>query len=115
MGGGWRSYFCSDRTGWWNLYVSRGNAIEPLAPVEAEIGGPHWVFRQRYYDFLPDGRIVAAIVRDGIRSAAVIADGKITPLDIDQVQDCPRRLGEGLAFIATPPGAPPSISVLRQG
>ncbi|MGH6934842.1 MAG: S9 family peptidase, partial [Methylocella sp.] len=80
-------YFCSDRTGWWNLYALRGTAIEALAPVEAEIGGPHWIFRQRYYDFLTDGRIVAAIVRDGIRTAVVIADGKIAALDIGQVQD----------------------------
>src|SRR3984893_2657888 len=35
-------HFCSDRTGWWNLYALRGTAIEALAPVEAEIGGPHW-------------------------------------------------------------------------
>ncbi|MGB6325274.1 MAG: prolyl oligopeptidase family serine peptidase, partial [Methylocella sp.] len=101
--------FCSDRTGWWNLYALRGTAAESVAPVEAEIGGPHWVFRQRYYDFLPDGRIVAAIVRDGIRTAVLIADGKIAPLGIGQVHDCPRPLGDGLAYIATPPAAPPSI------
>ena len=58
-------YFCSDRTGWWNLYAWRDGKIEALAPVEAEIGGPHWVFRQRYYDFLGDGRIIAAIVSKG--------------------------------------------------
>lgn len=105
-------YFCSDRTGWWNLYRLRGGTIEPLAPVEAEIGGPHWVFRQRYYDFLEDGRIIAAIVRNGIRSAALIEHGKITPLGIGQVQDCPRRFGGGLAFIAAPPAAPPSVCIL---
>ena len=107
-------YFCSDRTGWWNLYVARDGKIEPLAPVAAEIGGPHWVFRQRYYDFLGDERIIAAIVRQGIRSAVLIADKKITPLDIGQVQDGPRRYGNGLAFIATPPTAPPSVCLLPQ-
>lgn len=105
-------FFCSDRTGWWNLYALRAGKIEALAPVEAEIGGPHWVFRQRYYDFLPDGRIVASIVQGGIRSAVVIAEGKIAPLDIGQVQECPRRFGEGLAFIATPPTAPPSVCIV---
>ncbi|MGI8568955.1 MAG: prolyl oligopeptidase family serine peptidase [Methylocella sp.] len=105
-------YYCSDRSGWWNLYALRGTAIESLAPVEAEIGGPHWVFRQHYYDFLTCGRIVAAIVRDGIRTAVLIADGRIAPLDIGQVQDCPRPLGDGLAYIATPPSAPPSVSLL---
>jgi dipeptidyl aminopeptidase/acylaminoacyl peptidase len=104
-------YFCSDRTGWWNLYALRCTAIESLAPVEAEIGGPHWVFRQRYYDVLADGRIVAAIVRDGIRTAVLIADGKIAPLGIGQVHNCPRPLGDGLTYIATPPAAPPSIAI----
>ncbi|MGH6812993.1 MAG: prolyl oligopeptidase family serine peptidase [Methylocella sp.] len=105
-------HFCSDRTGWWNLYALRGTAIEALAPVEAEIGGPQWVFRQRYYDFLADGRTVAAIVRDGIRTAVLIADGKIAPLGIGQVHGCPRPLGDGLAYIATPPAAPPSVNLL---
>jgi dipeptidyl aminopeptidase/acylaminoacyl peptidase len=104
-------YFCSDRTGWWNLYALRGAEIKSLALVEAEIGGPHWVFRQRYFDFLADGRIVAAIVRDGIRTAVLIADGNFEPLDIGQVQECPRSLGDGLAYIATPPSAPPSVDI----
>ncbi|HEY8008686.1 MAG TPA: S9 family peptidase [Methylocella sp.] len=104
-------YFCSDRTGWWNLYARRNGRFEALAPVEAETGGPHWVFRQRYYDFLGDGRIIAAIVSKGVRTAAVIADGQVTPLGIGQVQDCPRRFGDGLAFIATPPIAAPSVCI----
>jgi dipeptidyl aminopeptidase/acylaminoacyl peptidase len=105
-------YFCSDRTGWWNLYVFRGTAIEALAPVEAEIGGPHWVFRQRYYDFLGDGRIIAAIAQGGIRTAVLIADGKLTALAIGQAQESPRCFGDGLAFIATPPTAPPSVCIV---
>ena len=103
-------YFCSDRTGWWNLYVLRGGKIEPLAPVEAEIGGPHWVFRQRYYDFLGDGRIIAAIVRNGIRTAVLIADG--------QDHAARHRAGAGLPaplrrwprlYRNAAPTAPPSV------
>lgn len=105
-------HFCSDRTGWWNPYRLRGTEVEALAPVEAEIGGPHWVFRQRYYDFLPDGRIVVAIVREGIRTAAVIAKGQIEPLEIGQVADCPRVIGEGLGFVAARSDAAPSVNLL---
>jgi dipeptidyl aminopeptidase/acylaminoacyl peptidase len=105
-------YFCSDRTGWWNLYALRTGGVESLAPVEAEIGGPHWVFRQRFFDFLPDGKIIAAIVRGGVRSAVTIADGRSAPLGIGQVQECPCPLGGGIAYIATPPASPPAVSVL---
>lgn len=108
-------HFCSDRTGWWSLYARGEGGNVALAPVEAEIGGPHWVFRQRYYDFLPDGRIIVAIVQDGVRRAALIGPGAlphaIAPLDIGQVAECPQPLGDGLAYIATPPAAPPAIVI----
>ncbi len=102
-------HFSSDRSGWWNLYAREGGRDLPLCPIEAEIGGPHWVFRQRYYAFLKDGRIVASFVKDGVRRAALIADGRLTPLDIGQVAESPQPLGDGLAYIATPPTAPPAI------
>lgn len=110
-------HFCSDRTGWWNLYALRGDKIVPVAPVDAEIGGPHWVFAQHYYAFLPDKRLVASIVRDGIRTACVIDGDVITPLSLGQgqagqVADCPQPIGQGLAFLATPPTAPPALSLV---
>jgi dipeptidyl aminopeptidase/acylaminoacyl peptidase len=130
-------YFSSDRTGWWNLYRLRDGTVEPIAPIAAEIGGPHWVFRQNFFAHLPDGRIAAAMVDKGIRTAVLIDDGKIAPLDISQiqmgqiqtgrvqtgqvqmvqvqmvqVQDCPQPLGPGLAYIATPPDAPPSLQII---
>jgi dipeptidyl aminopeptidase/acylaminoacyl peptidase len=96
-------YFSSDRTGWWNLYAWRNGSAEPVAAIAAEIGAPHWVFGQRSYGFLPDGRIIAAIVQDGIRTAAIIDAGKIQPLDIGQVHEAPLALGAGLAYIAAQP------------
>jgi len=41
----------------------------------------------------------------------LIADGEIAPLDIGQVQECPQPLGQGLAFVAAPPTAPPSVTL----
>jgi dipeptidyl aminopeptidase/acylaminoacyl peptidase len=102
-------HFCSDRTGWWNLYALRDGAVAALAPVEAEIGGPHWIFRQRFYAFLPDGRIIASIIRDAIRRAVVISGGRIEPLGIGQVQECPSSVEGGIAYIATPPDEPPAL------
>jgi dipeptidyl aminopeptidase/acylaminoacyl peptidase len=102
-------HFSSDRTGWWNLYAWRDGAVVPLAPVEAEIGGPAWVFGQRYYAFLDSERIFCSVVEDGIRQAALIACGRLLPLAIGQVQDSPVPSGEGLAYISTPPDGPPAI------
>ncbi|PNG24626.1 S9 family peptidase [Methylocella silvestris] len=107
-------HFCSDRTGWWNLYAREDGADVALCPVEAEIGGPHWVFRQRFYAFFPNGRIIASVVQDGVRRAALIGGGALIrldegALDFGQVQDCPQPIGEGAAFIATAPTAPPAI------
>ncbi|MHB8885338.1 MAG: S9 family peptidase [Methylovirgula sp.] len=108
-------YFASDRSGWWNLYVARGEHIDPVAPIEAEIGGPHWVFGQRAYHLLDDGRILAAVVSNGLRTVALIDRGRYEKLDLDQVLDCPLPLGDGLAMIATPTHAPPSISIKPAG
>ncbi len=108
-------HFSSDRSGWWNIYAYEAGRVSALCPVEAEIGGPHWVFRQRYYAFLGDGRIVVSIVKDGVRRAALIADGALTSLDIGQVAECPQPIGDGLAFVATPPTSPPAIMLEPQG
>jgi len=53
--------FVSDRSDWWNLYRWRAGAPEAtaLAPMEAEIGGPQWVFGLSDCDVDRDGTIVA--------------------------------------------------------
>ncbi|VFU10457.1 protein of unknown function [Methylocella tundrae] len=56
-------HFSSDRTGWWNLYAHEGGRDVALCPVEAEMGGPHWVFRQRFYAFLKSGGLIASLVQ----------------------------------------------------
>ncbi len=105
-------YFSSDRTGWWNLYRLHGGVTEPIALIEAEIGGPHWVFGQRSYSFLPHGRIVAMISQNGIRTAAIIDGGRIDPLGIGQVHEAPLPLGDGLVYIATPRTQSPYVAIL---
>lgn len=53
--------YVSDRSGWWNLYGWRDGGAAPtaLAPMEAEIGAPQWVFGLSDYDIEPDGTVVA--------------------------------------------------------
>jgi len=107
-------HFASDRGGWWNIYAVRDGEIRLVAPVEGEIGGPHWLFGQRYFTFLRDGRILAALVDRGIRRAVLIEDRRITPIEIGPVLECPVPAGDGLAYIATPTTAPPAVTRLAQ-
>jgi dipeptidyl aminopeptidase/acylaminoacyl peptidase len=104
-------YFSSDRSGWWNLYADRGGTNAAVAPIEAEIGGPHWVFGQRSYQLLDDGRILVALVEAGLRHVAIINQGAYEKLGCDQVLDCPLPLGDDLAMITAPTHAPPAIAI----
>ena len=53
--------YLSDRSGWWNLCRWREDTSSPVAvaPVEAEIGGPQWVFGLSEYDIDADGTVYA--------------------------------------------------------
>jgi dipeptidyl aminopeptidase/acylaminoacyl peptidase len=79
-------HFCSDRTGWWNLYREDGAAVTAL---EAEVGGPMWVFGESYYAFLADGRIVFTYFSAGADHLAVIEDGGVrdVPLELTRIAD----------------------------
>lgn len=75
-------WFCSDRSGWWNLHriAEPGGdgpdaALEVVAPVEAEIGGPRWVGGLRGYAPLGDGRILAAVTAEGATALGVVTTG----------------------------------------
>ena len=70
-------HFSSDRTGWWNLYRGDG---EPVTALEAEIGGPLWVFGESWYAFLDDGRIVLHVLQRRPRPAR---RGRATPARCD--------------------------------
>ena len=59
-------YFSSDRTGWWNLYRSRNNQIEPLYPMEGEFGLPQWGFGHHTFVFDSSNHIICAYTKDGL-------------------------------------------------
>lgn len=79
-------HFVSDETDWWNLYAFDGpdglaGPARNLAPMEAELGDPAWVFGRSSYAFLTDGAILAVARADG-RDAflRIEADGTATHL-----------------------------------
>ncbi len=74
-------YFVSDRTGWWNLYRFRNGEIESVTSMEAEFGGPQWVFGLSSYSFESPRRIICSFTRDG-RSFLASIDTETFALDI---------------------------------
>ncbi|HEU5004284.1 MAG TPA: prolyl oligopeptidase family serine peptidase [Actinomycetota bacterium] len=60
-------YFISDRTGWWNLYADAvpGQEARPVAPIEAELGVPQWVFGLSTYAFLASGALLCLVGGSG--------------------------------------------------
>jgi len=73
-------HFVSDRSGWWNLYRWRDGAVEALYPLEAEFGGPQWVFDVATYAFV-DGGIVCSYSAKGRSHLALLNPaGQLEPL-----------------------------------
>ncbi|WP_428390347.1 S9 family peptidase [Lichenicoccus sp.] len=110
-------HVCSDRSGWWNLYrLDADHTLQPVCPMACEIGEPPWSFGQRAYDFLPDGRIVAAVIETGRISAMLLADKAATRLPIGAVTECPVVLaGAGgaaqLGWLRAAPDAPAAVMI----
>jgi dipeptidyl aminopeptidase/acylaminoacyl peptidase len=76
-------HFVSDRGGWWNLYRWRDGAVEAVYPMEAEFGGPSWVFGLTYYGFEKPGSVIAIYSKDGFRHLARIYTDKGTLEEIE--------------------------------
>ncbi len=111
-------HFCSDRTGWWNVYRVLDGVVAPVTAVAAEIGSPHWVFGQRNFGFLPDGRILVAISTEGQTQAGLVEPGGLRMLPLGPVAQCPAMLGMTnlgansglhLACLRVAADAPPAI------
>jgi len=71
-------YFISDKDGWWNLYRWRKGKAEPIYPMKAEFGGPHWVFGLSYYGFEKENSILAIYSKDGLKHLARLDANKET-------------------------------------
>ena len=70
-------HFVSDKDGWWNLHRWREGKVENVCPMEAEFGGPHWVFGLSYYGFETVNSIIAIYSKDGLKHLArITADEK---------------------------------------
>lgn len=108
-------YVISDRTNWWNLYRVVDNALEPVAPMEAEFGEPQWVFGQSRYTFLPDGRVACLYSQNGLDYLGLIQPGSraVEPVPCDYTAlHWLRSDGERLWLIGGSPTSGPAVFAL---
>jgi dipeptidyl aminopeptidase/acylaminoacyl peptidase len=108
-------HFSSDRTEWWNLYRFDDGQVVPLAPMDAECGGPQWVFGYSTYAHCADGRIALWASRDGEWEFHVLhPDGTLAPLESPYTQfgEYISANGHEVLFLAGGPDAP--MGVVRE-
>ncbi|MDQ6726416.1 MAG: prolyl oligopeptidase family serine peptidase [Actinomycetota bacterium] len=99
-------HWLSDRTGWWNLYREG----RPLAPADAEYGGPDWVFGQSTYAFLGHGGLVAGWSEGGAGRLGVLGGD---PLDLPYTSfSSVRPYGDSVAAIAASSALAPAVVVV---
>jgi dipeptidyl aminopeptidase/acylaminoacyl peptidase len=108
-------FFVSDRSGWWNLERSQAGKRQTLRPEAAEFGFPHWVFGERSFGFLHDGRIVCWYERNGRQALAILDPETGELLDLDLLHSAlhsgPHLAVEEatVAFIAGAPDLPTQL------
>lgn len=111
--------FVSDRQGWWQPYLHRGDAQgeapRALSDQAAEFHGPDWVLGQATMTELADGTVVARMVSQGQHAVVALpaSGGLLRPI----TQPCVSIAalcahGDGIAFIGATPDAPPNVWVL---
>lgn len=104
-------YCVSDRTSWWNLYRCENGHLEPLCPMAAEFGLPHWVFGLSTYAISDDGVVYCAYCEEGRWHLGRLRPGQaLEPLVTPYTQiDGLRSAGTRLVFRA---GAPDRATVI---
>jgi dipeptidyl aminopeptidase/acylaminoacyl peptidase len=111
--------FCSDRSGWWNLYRWQAGKVTPLTQVEAEIGAPLWELGYQMYAFLSGGRIACIACADGKEQLCLVpAGGQPQPLPINFAGYAGSLVSSGddtLYFSAGGPTQPNVIAQYRVG
>jgi dipeptidyl aminopeptidase/acylaminoacyl peptidase len=77
-------HFAAEPDGWMNLQRLVDGRVEPIAPMEAELGPPDWQFGNSTYGFLAGGDILA-VARSGGRDRLL----RIAPDGSHRVVDVP--------------------------
>ena len=102
----------SDRSNWWNLYRldTVTSTPHPVAPVQAEVATPPWVFGQSRYVQLDDGRVVMALSSDGLDRLTVIDGPSLIDLDTPYTSvSALRAVPDGVVFIGASATTEPAV------
>lgn len=109
--------FSGDRSGWWNLYrhCPQTQETQPLCPLEADFGYPHWIFGESIGGFTEDHQLICAYTEQGAWKLARIDHHHQTPTAI--ATDYPyiayvQVQGHTLAFIGGHPQKPTAVVTL---
>ena len=99
----------SDATGWWQLYRDR----ERISDVEAELGGPQWMFGGSTWALLDDGTMaVIRLLHGEERLCLLREDGSLDELDLPYTAfGFPnlRSRGDTLVFVGSGPSDAPAV------
>ena len=110
-------YVVSDRSGWWNLYLTRLTGGEPaaLCPREEEFAAPLWQLGGRPYAVLGDGRIAVVHGTDEMRLALLDPEtGALEDVEVPyRVFELGGASGLVVAGLAGGPGIPQSVVTVR--
>ena len=109
-------HFAAEPTGWMNIFRLVDGAVEPVAPMDAEVVYPDWLFGYSTYGFLPDGSIVV-IARSGGHDALYrLAGGRATRIEVPFTEMSGIAVdGDRVVFRAASPTAPSAIVELDVG
>ena len=109
-------YFVSDRPNWWNLYRWRGQDIEPVVQVPAELGTTSWLFGMSTYAVESERRIVCQVRSNGLARLATVdpQGGRLRNLDTPYTALAPyiqARSGKAFTIAGSPTEMPAVIAV----
>ena len=106
-------YVISDRSGWWNLYLTGlAGSLRALCPREEEFAGPLWQLGMSPYALLGDGRLAVAHGTGETRLGVLDPDtGRLADLDLPYQVFVSglSAAGQTIATIAGGPAVPMTV------